>query len=484
MSHDSARPTANPPIGDAASGDPLDWSVRQQSEALAARQLSAVELVDAYLKRIEQFDGKLHAYIEVYAAEAHLAARAADEAIRAGQAVGPLHGIPIAVKDLVEVQGRRTAGGCKVWRDRRSEVTATLYRRLLAQGMVVLGKTHTVEFAYGAWGTNEHLGTPWNPWDMQRHRAPGGSSSGSGVAVAARLAPWAIGTDTGGSVRVPASWCGLTSLKPTMGRISTFGVLPLSQTLDSPGPMALSADDAAWLYQVLQGPDPADRHTLGLPAPDFSRAGLQRGVAGLRIACLPDAERAQITAPVLQAYDQALAELTYLGAEIVTRPLPYRFAEVAELNALIMSAESYASYAALADDPATPLDSAVRARVLAGREISSHDYLQALMRRNRMVQEIDHSFETLDALLVPTTATTAIPVDEIDQSQAPSWLTRFANFFELCAVALPNGMDASGLPTSMQVICRRYDERMALHIARIYQQETDWHRRRAALVKE
>lgn len=481
MTLDPADTPARSSANVAASADPLDWSVRQQSDALSQRRLAAVDLVDAYLRRIERLDGKLHAYVEVYAAEARMAAQAADAAIRAGQAVGPLHGIPIAVKDLVEVRGRRTGGGSLVWRERRSSVTASLYQRLLAQGMVVLGKTHTVEFAYGAWGTNEHLGTPWNPWDLQRQRAPGGSSSGSGVAVAARLAPWAIGTDTGGSVRVPASWCGLTSLKPTVGRISTFGVLPLSQTLDSPGPMAQSAADAAWLYQVLQGPDPADRHTLGLPAQTISAADLQRGVAGLRIACLPETERAAIDAPVLQAYDRSLAELADLGAELVTQALPYRFAEVAELNALIMSAESYASYASLVDDPAAPLDEAVRPRVAAGRTISSHDYLQALARRRQMAQEIDRSFETLDALLVPTTATTAVPVSEIDQSQAPSWLTRFANFFELCAVALPNGTDPEGLPTSMQVICRRCDERMALRVACAYQRATDWHRRRAAL---
>ena len=201
---------------------------------IAARRLSPVDLVDECLLRIEQLEPKLHAFVSVNAANARLAAEAAHKAISSGHAVGPLHGIPIAIKDLVEIEGEVAMGGSAAWKNRTAPRTATLMRKLLAAGMINLGKTHTVEFAYGAWGTNQHLGTPWNPWDSSTHRAPGGSSSGSGVAVAARLAPCAIGTDTGGSVRVPAAWNGVTGLKTTIGRISTFGVLPLSHTLDTP----------------------------------------------------------------------------------------------------------------------------------------------------------------------------------------------------------------------------------------------------------
>ena len=173
---------------------------------IAARRLSPITVVEALLARIAANDRKLHAFIDVYANDAVLAAEAADKAIRSGHAVGPLHGVPIALKDLIDLEGRVTTGGSMAWRDRRSPATATLARRLIAQGMIVLGKTHTVEFAMGGWGTNQHLGTPWNPWDLAVARTPGGSSSGSGVSVAAGLAPWAIGTDTGGSVRLPASW--------------------------------------------------------------------------------------------------------------------------------------------------------------------------------------------------------------------------------------------------------------------------------------
>src|SRR5262252_612721 len=234
---------------------------------IAAGRLSPVALVEALLDRIATKDKKLHAFVEVYRDEARLAAEAADKAIRSGHTIGPLHGIPIALKDLIEIEGRITTGGSEVWRERRSTDTATLAKRLIAAGLIVIGKTHTVEFAMGGWGTNQHRGTPWNPWDPSVQRTPGGSSSGSGVAVAAGFAPWAIGTDTGGSVRLPASWCGLSGLKTTIGRVSTYGILPLAPSLDTPGPMARSVDDAALLFSIMQDRDPLDPRTLAAPAP-------------------------------------------------------------------------------------------------------------------------------------------------------------------------------------------------------------------------
>jgi len=196
--------------------DPTYLPAHQLAAEIAARRLSPVDIVEAFLARIAALDGKLHAYIDVYGDDARLAAEAADKAIRSGHSVGPLHGVPIALKDLIDLEGRVTTGGSMAWRDRRSPATATLARKLIAAGMIVLGKTHTVEFAMGGWGTNEHFGTPWNPWDLKTPRTPGGSSSGTGVAVASGMAPWGIGTDTGGSVRLPASWCNLSGLKTTI----------------------------------------------------------------------------------------------------------------------------------------------------------------------------------------------------------------------------------------------------------------------------
>src|SRR6266852_4553154 len=301
----------------ASNTDPSYLPAHRLAAEIAARRLSSVTVVEALLARIAAHDEKLHAFIDVYADDALLAAEAADKAIRAGHAVGPLHGVPIALKDLIDLEGRVTTGGTMVWRERRSPSTATLARRFFAQGMIVLGKTHTVEFAMGGWGTNQHLGTPWNPWDLTVPRTPGGSSSGSGVSVAAGFAPWAVGTDTGGSVRLPAAWCGLSGLKTTIGRVSTYGILPLSPTLDTPGPLARSVEDAALLYSVMQGADPLDPRTLSAPPPNDPMACLRRGVRGLRLARMPAAERAGCTADMLAAYDTAVEALARLGAEIV-----------------------------------------------------------------------------------------------------------------------------------------------------------------------
>ncbi|HEU4380748.1 MAG TPA: amidase, partial [Hyphomicrobiaceae bacterium] len=306
------------------SKDLADLPVHALVPKLKSRSVSPVDLVAACLDRIERLDSKLHAFVEVYDKEARLAAEAADKAIRSGHSVGPLHGIPIALKDLIELEGRIATGGSAFWRDRRSTRTATLAQKLISAGMIIVGKTHTVEFAFGGWGTNQHLGAPWNPWDAETHRTPGGSSNGSGVAVAARMVPCALGTDTGGSVRVPAAWCGITGLKTTIGRISTYGVLPLSPTLDTPGPITRSVEDAATLLQLMQGADPRDARTLSLRDADPMPA-LRRGVKGLRLGRMAASERSGVETEVLAAYDRSLEQLAGMGADIIDVKLPRSF---------------------------------------------------------------------------------------------------------------------------------------------------------------
>src|SRR6516225_8935929 len=378
--------------------DPALAPAHVMSAEIGAGRLSPVDIVDAALERIHQADGKLHAFVEVYDKEARLAAEAADKAIRSGHRIGPLHGIPIALKDLIEIEGRVTTGGSQVWRERRSSYTATLAKRLIAAGLIVIGKTHTVEFAMGGWGTNQHRGTPWNPWDPKVARTPGGSSSGSGVAVAAGFAPWAIGTDTGGSVRLPASWCGLTGLKTTIGRVSTYGILPLAPTLDTPGPMARSVSDAALLYNVMQGPDRLDPRTRGIESSDPLPL-LKRGVRGLRLARMPGAEREGVDREVLVAYDGALESLAQLGAEIVSTELPCRFADYTALTARIIGAEGYSLIGDLIDDMSLPIDEAVRPRIAVGRGISTRDYLAALADREEAKRQFAAALGDVDALL-------------------------------------------------------------------------------------
>jgi aspartyl-tRNA(Asn)/glutamyl-tRNA(Gln) amidotransferase subunit A len=455
--------------------DPSLLPASMLAQEIAARRLSPVEAIDAHLARIEAQDPKLHAFVEVYRSSARQAAEAAHKAIQAGHAVGPLHGVPIALKDLIELEGQITTGGSAHWRTRRSSVTATIARRMITAGMIVLGKTHTVEFAFGGWGTNQHMGTPWNPWDAATARTPGGSSSGSGVAVAARMAPWAIGTDTGGSVRLPASYCGLTGLKVTIGRISTAGIIPLSTSFDTPGPMARSVVDAALLYNVLQGPDPLDPNTRGI-VPADPLPTLTRGVRGLRLGRMPAAEREGVAADVLAAYDRSLDTLAGLGAEIVDITLPFRFIECVAAHAMVQ-AESYFFNGPLAEDPSAQLGDAVRKRVLAGARLSAQDYLANRKLQHDLKQAMAQALAGVDALLTPTTETAAIPLAEVDEDKVPSRFTRFGNLLELCALALPNGATASGLPLSLQIVCRGYDEAMALRIGHAYQQATDWHQR-------
>jgi len=444
------------------------------AEKLGTRGISPVEIVDAYLQRIERLDSKLHAFVDVFTDEARAAAEAADKAIRSGHAVGPLHGIPVALKDLIELEGRVTTGGSAVWRERRSNRTATLARKLISAGMIVIGKTHTVEFAFGGWGTNQHLGTPWNPWDLEIARTPGGSSSGSAVAVAARMVPCAIGTDTGGSVRLPAAWCGITGLKTTIGRISTYGVLPLTPTLDTPGPMTRSAEDAALLLAVMQGADARDPRTLCLSNVDPMPA-LRRGVKGLRLGRMPAAERVGVDAEVLAAYDRSLEQLAGLGADLVDMSLPRGFRDYGMSSGRLMSAEAYALLSEIVDNNALTLDEAVRPRIRAGAAITAREYLQTLAEREDLKAEFNAAMAPVDAVLAPVALTPALPLEEVDQGTTPALFTRWGNFLDLCALAVPNGFTRTGLPLSLQIVCRGGDEALALRIGWAWQNATDWH---------
>lgn len=458
------------------SPDPAFATVAELAPAIRAGRLSPVELVERLLERIRARNDRLHAFIAVYEDDARLAAEAAERAIRSGHAVGPLHGIPVALKDIIDVEGRVTTGGSRVWADRVSPTTATIVRRMIAAGMIVLGKTHTVEFAMGAWGTNAHMGTPRNPWDLETHRTPGGSSSGSAVAVAAGLVPWAIGTDTGGSVRVPAGWCGITGLKTTFGRISRHSILPLALSLDTVGPITRGVEDAALLYDVLQGPDPLDDTTRGRTLDD-PFAGLRRGVAGLRIACLPDSDLSGVDGEVRAACEAGLATLARLGARLVETRLPGSMDKLGTLVGRIIGAEGYGHVGALVDDPNLPLDDNVRPRIQLGRDIKAHEYQRILQECRVLGAAFETLFEDIDAIVLPTTLTPPLPLGEVDETRTAAVLTRAINALGGCALAVPCGFTKGGLPLSMQIVCRPFADALALRIGHAYQEATDWHRR-------
>ncbi|HUL57411.1 MAG TPA: amidase [Usitatibacter sp.] len=440
--------------------DPCLASAAELSREISAGRLSPVDVIDALLARIARLDPKLHAYIAVYDEDARAAAAAAGKEIRAGRSRGPLHGVPIAVKDIIDIEGRITTCGSMTRLANVARTTATVVRRALDAGMIVLGKTHTVEFACGAWGTNQYMGTPWNPWDMKQARTPGGSSSGSGVAVAARMAPWALGTDTGGSVRQPAAWCGITGLKTTIGRIGTDGIHPLSPTLDTPGPMARTVRDAALLYKVLQDTDD--------PMPT-----LEDGVRGLTLARLPAPDREGIEAAVLEAYDRSLEQLAALGARIVEIELPFRLKDFVSVH--LSMAEGYYVNRAVIDDPAAKIDEVVRRRLTGGSKILAHEYYASLRLREEQKLRFADAMAGIDAFLTPSTETAPLALATLDQSGLPVRFARFVNILDLCALALPNGFTAEGLPTSLQVVCRGNDEAMALRIGERLQGATEWH---------
>jgi aspartyl-tRNA(Asn)/glutamyl-tRNA(Gln) amidotransferase subunit A len=458
-------------------GDPTVLSAQQLARDLDGGRLSSADVTAAFLGKIQSNNPKLNAFVDVFDKNAMEAAEAADKARRAGYSLGPLHGMPIALKDLIDVKGKVSTRGSAAWRKRKARHSATLVRHLQAQGFIILGKTHTVEFAMGGWGTNRHLGTPWNPWDLDRARTPGGSSSGSGVAVAAGLVPWAVGTDTGGSVRLPASWCGLTGLKTTFGRVSCYGILPLSQTLDTPGPMARSVEDAALLFCAMQGHDPLDPHARGLAASN-PWAQMDRGVRGMRIGLMPLEERAVASDEVLAAYDRSVKLLKDLGAETAPLAMPLGYVDLGQIAGDFMAIEGYANVADLIDDDSLPLDPDVRPRLLAGRGRSAHEYLELLAKKDELAKQAAALFAGFDALVTPTTTTAALPLEKADQTKGPGHFTRFINVLGLCALALPNGASAEGLPLSLQVICKNGDEATALQIGRALQKATDWHERR------
>jgi len=407
----------------------------------------------------------------VYAAEARALADGADAARKARLPLGPLHGLPIALKDLCDIAGRIGTVGSKMWAARVAESTSATVERLLAAGMIPLGKLHMVEFAFGAWGTNPLMGTPWNPWDLARQRVPGGSSSGTGVAIAAGLAPAGIGSDTGGSVRIPAAFNGIFGLKTTFGRISLQGTALLSWTLDTIGPLARSVDDCAELLRVL-----ADA-PLDLPA-ELVLGRLDH----LRIA-LPD--RAQLPPfmhpAVLAAWADAAKRLEKLGAQIVPARLPEWYFDLGRQVGMVIASEAYELHRAHIEDRGQAINDAVRERILGAAKLAPGEYAGMLRTMAERRRAFGEWFRDFDALLLPTVALPAPPLDEIEeQAPIPAYLTRAVNYLGLCALAMPAGRH-EGLPLSVQIIGSPFAERTILEIGKVYQEDTGHHRLRPAL---
>ena len=449
-------------------------SIGELAAALAQRSTSAQDLVEFYLARIDTANAKLNAFVHVDRDLARRHARASDERRASGVCLSPLDGIPIALKDLLEIEGTPTSVGSAYFKDRHSTTTATVVRHLLAAGMVPLGKTQMVEFAFGTWGANPHLGTPWNPWDLAEHRVPGGSSSGSGVAVAAGLAPAAIGSDTGGSVRIPAALNGITGLKTSGGLLSTEGAFALSTTLDTIGPMTRSAEDAALLTAALLG-WPSDS------ARRFASCAVEgtASLAGLRITVLPpDQYPIAVDADVAAAIHAAGQTLRSLGADVSERRFPFAFDDLMRRNGRLIAAEAYSVHRAYIEDRALPIGEGVRGRMLGGKAITAADYIEALQHRRAARAEWIDWMRDADALLTPTVPSVACPVSAVDESVTPlASFTRAGNYLDTCALSLPAGFSSTGLPIGMQLLGRPGTDATLLRIGAAFQRANDIHRR-------
>jgi aspartyl-tRNA(Asn)/glutamyl-tRNA(Gln) amidotransferase subunit A len=467
-----------------ADATPAFESITSLSGRIAARRLSPVKCAEELLGRIDALDGRLRSFIRVMPERALAQAQAAESALNSRADLGLLHGIPYAVKDLFDVKGVPTTAGTHLLADKVASHDCAVVGKLAGAGMVLLGKTHTVQFAYGASGINHDHGTPHNPWHPVPH-APGGSSSGSAVAVAAGLVPMALGTDTGGSVRVPAALCGIVGLKTTVGRISRAGVYPLSWTLDSVGPITRSVEDAALVYQAMQGSDTRDESTAGVASHDTLR-GLKDGVKGLRIAFGETTFFDDVDREVEKAVREAGKVFSSLGAQLASIAVPEVAAAWAEKNrGLLIPAEACAVNRELLDKHLAELDPVIGPRMLTGRTLSAPDYFALLRRFADLREQVRWTLRDVDALIVPTTMAPARPLAAIDASPE-AYLdynmrvhrnTGIGNILNLCAVSVPCGFTSEGLPIGLMIYAKPFNEDMALRVAYAYEQATQWHHR-------
>jgi amidase len=444
--------------------------------------VSPVELTRAMLERIERLDGRLYSYLTVTPEQALSAARTAEAEILRGELRGPLHGMPIGVKDLCATRGVRTTCASGVLVDAVPDHDATVVRRLTAAGAVVLGKLNLTEFAL--MGYHPSLPRPRNPWDLSRDT--GGSSSGSAAATAAGLCFGSIGTDTGGSIRMPSAWCGVVGLKPTYGRVSRAGVFPLGASLDHVGPMTRRVADAAVMLDVMAGYDPDDPTTLREPAPRCADAigGAMRGVRiGWDARFVADGAQAGVAAAVQEAV-QALAGQ---GAEVVELTLP-PVQDLLPAWPILCAGEAAAAHAATFPARAADYGPTFRSFLEYAGTLRAQDYAACHDARLQWTGRLRGVFESIDLLACASTFMAAPPLQLIDPiapfSPAIAPFMRFTapfNFSGSPTLSLPCGFSRDGLPYSLQLVARHGEEALLCRVGHVYEQSTDWHRRRPKL---
>jgi aspartyl-tRNA(Asn)/glutamyl-tRNA(Gln) amidotransferase subunit A len=453
----------------------LEFDVPTLASKLRGMEISPVELTAAYLERIEQIDGKLRCYITVTAHQARAAARHAEQEILSGNWRGPFHGVPVALKDLCSTKGIRTTAGSQILAEYVPDFDCTVWNRLAAAGAILLGKLNLHEFAAGATNSNPHWGTCRNPYNLER--IPGGSSGGSAAAIVAGMAPATIGTDTGGSIRIPAAFCGCVGMKQTWSRVSRHGVLPLADSLDHAGPITRTVTDAALMLQVIAGHDPNDGTSSHEPVPDYA-ASCTREIKGKRIGAIREL-RTGLEAEVAASFDAALAKLGDLGTELSEVSIP-AIEQVSAIATTITFAEAAEYHQPYLRTRADEYGKDVRRALEAGMLLPAVHYIRAQRARAVLLAQALSVLERCDVLVAPTTGipaprigvgATALmpdgqPVDMV------ATILRFTAPFNITgqpALALPTGLSPEGLPLSMQIIGRPFDEASVFQIAAAYE---------------
>ncbi|WP_416899137.1 MAG: amidase [Minwuia sp.] len=453
------------------------------SDLIEAKKASPVEIAQAFLDRIEAENGHYNAFVTMTAEAALETAKAAEAEISAGKRRGALHGLPIGHKDLYATAGVLTTGGSRVLADNAPAEDSTVVARLAEAGMVTLGKLNTHEFAYGPTGENSSFGPTRNPWDTDR--ITGGSSSGSGAVVAAGLAPVATGSDTGGSIRMPAACCGVTGLKPTYGRVPRTGILPLCWTMDHSGPLSRTAKDSALILQATAGADGRDAAAPDRPVDDYL-SGIDGGVKGMRIGICREYFYDLAQTQVTDVVEAALKELEKLGAVLVEVEIPHiSLAGTAAFP--IYAAEATAYHDDTMDDRIDLFTDQVRVFLEIGDQVLAKDYLHAQRYRSMLGQSMAEVMKDVDVLATPGIAITATPIGDvnvaINGTEEPIFgaILRNTEPFDLTglpALVVPCGFAADGLPVSLQLAGRAFDEATVLRAGHAFQQATDWHTKR------
>lgn len=461
--------------------------MQDAASRIRSRELTSVELTTAVLARADALDARLGTYLARFDDQALSAAATADRELAAGVDRGPLHGIPVAVKDNVAArEGPTTAQSLVFDSSWAREKDAPVVDRLRRAGAVLTGKTTLAEFAVGLPDASKPFPIPRNPWDTDTYA--GGSSSGSASGLSAGMFLGAVGTDTGGSIRMPAAWCGVTGLKPTFGRVPKSGCVPLSYSLDHVGPLARSVWDCAAMLRVMAGHDPSDPDSSRLPVPDYL-AELTPSLAGVRLGVARDSHFPASADPSLApCFEAAVAALESLGASPVEVSLPY-WSETSFATIVILTADAVAYQQPDLRDRWHDYFSGTRAVLAQGSLVSAADYVQAQRVRRTAHRALRRLFRDVDVVICPTTSTGAFAYDEHDvlpdlEAVDESLLTGYWSGVGYPALALPMGFTAAGLPLSLQIAGRPFEEGLVLRVGHTYQRITSWHLQVPPLVSE